>query len=88
MITPKSLDAYYTALASYRAQGVTNELGLRAAFANLLEAVGKTQGWTLVQEIALANRADDEEYIVRLVGRVITVSLETMRLVEALPPLE
>ena len=27
------------------------------------------------------NRAGDEEYIVRLVGRVITVSLETVRLV-------
>ena len=32
------------------------------------------------------NRADDEEYIVRLVGRVITVSMETVRLVQALPP--
>lgn len=31
------------------------------------------------------NRADDEEYIARLVGRVITVSLETVRLVEELP---
>ncbi|HLY31335.1 MAG TPA: type ISP restriction/modification enzyme, partial [Ktedonobacterales bacterium] len=27
------------------------------------------------------NRADDPQYIVRLVGRVITVSLETLRLV-------
>ena len=34
------------------------------------------------------NRADDEEYVVRLVGHVITVSIETMRLVEALPPLD
>ena len=33
------------------------------------------------------NRADDEEYIVRLVGQVITVSVETMKLVAALPPL-
>jgi predicted helicase len=32
------------------------------------------------------NRADDEEYIVRLVGRVVTVSVETVRLVKALPP--
>jgi predicted helicase len=32
------------------------------------------------------NRADDEEYIVRLVGRVITVSVETVKLVKALPP--
>ncbi len=33
------------------------------------------------------NRADDPEYIVRLIGQVITVSLETMKIVKALPPL-
>ena len=33
------------------------------------------------------NRADDEQYIVRLVGQVITVSLETMKIVGSLPPL-
>jgi len=31
------------------------------------------------------NRLDDEEYIVRLIGQVITVSLETLRLVRELP---
>jgi predicted helicase len=30
------------------------------------------------------NRAEDPEYIVRLIGKVITVSLETVRLVAAL----
>ena len=34
------------------------------------------------------NRADDEDYIVRLVGQVISVSVETMKLVDALPPIE
>jgi len=33
------------------------------------------------------NRLDDEQYIVRLVGQVITVSLETLKTVESLPPL-
>ena len=33
------------------------------------------------------NRADDEEYIVRLVGQVVAVSVETMALVRALPDL-
>ena len=33
------------------------------------------------------NRAEDEEYIVRLVGRVIAVSLETVEIVEGLPEL-
>ncbi|MFP4191262.1 MAG: REP-associated tyrosine transposase, partial [Candidatus Hydrogenedentota bacterium] len=31
------------------------------------------------------NRDDDPEYIIRLVGKVLTVSLETVRIVEALP---
>src|SRR4051812_1303566 len=31
------------------------------------------------------NRADDPEYIVRLIGQVVRVSLETVRVVQALP---
>jgi predicted helicase len=31
------------------------------------------------------NRPDDEEYIVRLVGQVVHVSLETVRIVNGLP---
>jgi predicted helicase len=31
------------------------------------------------------NRADDEEYVVRLIGQVVTVSVETMKLVKSLP---
>ena len=34
------------------------------------------------------NRLDDPEYIVRLIGQVITVSLETIKIVKNLPPLE
>jgi predicted helicase len=34
------------------------------------------------------NRADDPEYIVRLVGQVIRVSLETVRIVNSLPAIE
>ncbi len=33
------------------------------------------------------NRADDPEYIVRLIGQVTTVSLETMKIVKSLPDL-
>jgi predicted helicase len=33
------------------------------------------------------NRPKDPEYIVRLVGQVIRVSLETVRIVNSLPPL-
>jgi predicted helicase len=34
------------------------------------------------------NRPDDEEYIVRLVGQVVTVSLETLKIVKSLPELK
>jgi predicted helicase len=33
------------------------------------------------------NRGDDEEYILRLIGQVITVSLETQKIVNDLPEL-
>ena len=33
------------------------------------------------------NRADDPRYIVKLIGKVITVSLETVEIVEGLPGL-
>ena len=32
------------------------------------------------------NRADDQQYIVRLISKVITVSFETMKIVKGLPP--
>ena len=32
------------------------------------------------------NRDDDPEYIVRLVGQVVRVSIETVKIVNALPP--
>ena len=34
------------------------------------------------------NREDDREYILRLIGQVITVSLETVKIVASLPQLE
>jgi hypothetical protein len=33
------------------------------------------------------NRADDPQYILRLIGQVITVSLETAKIVQSLPSL-
>lgn len=34
-----------------------------------------------------SNRPDDPEYIVRLIGKVVTVSVETVRVVASLPGL-
>jgi predicted helicase len=38
------------------------------------------------KETSNPNRADDPEYIVRLVGQVIAVSLETVEIARSLPP--
>ena len=35
----------------------------------------------------LGNRADDPQYILRLIGKVISVSLETVKIVAGLPEL-
>jgi predicted helicase len=34
------------------------------------------------------NRPDDEQYIVRIVGQVVQVSLETLKIIRALPELK
>jgi predicted helicase len=34
------------------------------------------------------NRPDDPDYIVRLLGKIVTVSLETMKIVKDLPSIE
>jgi predicted helicase len=34
------------------------------------------------------NRADDPQYIVKLIGKVVTVSLETIKIVKSLPNLD
>jgi len=34
------------------------------------------------------NRLDDEQYILRLIGQVITVSVETIKIINNLPSLE
>lgn len=34
------------------------------------------------------NKVDDPQYIIRLIGKVITVSLETVKIINALPELQ
>jgi hypothetical protein len=44
-----------------------------------------TDYYGALKDLAHQNRVDDEQYIVRLVGQVIRVSLETVRIVKSLP---
>ncbi len=49
-----AIKAYHAALATYAAAGATHEGALRTAFGNLLDAVAKPHGWTLIPEKRLA----------------------------------
>jgi predicted helicase len=61
-------------------------LGNRSALEWVIDQyrVGRDEHGNVVSD---PNRADDERYIVRLIGRVITVSLETGKIVANLPSL-
>src|SRR5947209_293783 len=92
---PKLIEQYYAALKDLAHQNVMYEMGTRPAFHALLQAAGKQVGWTLIAEhekkvkrsgiTSDPNRADDEQYIVRLVGQVVRVSVETVGIVMGLP---
>lgn len=60
-------------------------LGIRTdiAYVSLLP-----KRYKLPQQFSGPNREDAPRYIVRLIGKVITVSLETVDLVEGVPGLE
>jgi predicted helicase len=62
------------------------KLGNRSALEWIIDQyrVTKDEQGNIVSD---PNRADDEKYIVRLIGQVITVSLETMKIVKLLPEL-
>jgi len=63
------------------------KLGNRSALEWIIDQyrVTKDEQGNIVSD---PNRADDEKYIVRLIGQVITVSMETMKLVKSLPTLK
>jgi hypothetical protein len=49
--THRAIKRYHEELQSLRRQRVRHELGLRAPFQNLLTALGKEHGWSLVAEL-------------------------------------
>lgn len=75
-------------LTSIPAEAFTYRLGNRSALDWIIDQYrverAKNDPDTLLSD---PNRTDDEEYIVRLVGQVVAVSVETMRLVHSLPEL-
>ena len=58
--------------------------GFACGVAAKLHSVGTEERRSITND---PNRADDPEYVVRLVGQVIRVSLETVRFVKSLPAL-
>jgi len=73
-------------LAGVPPEAFAYKLGNRSALEWVLDQyqVGTDKRSGIVSD---PNRADDPEYIVRLVRRVVTVSVQTARLVASLPPL-
>jgi predicted helicase len=69
------------------AEAHTYRLGNRSALDWVIDQyrVGRDAAGEITSD---PNRADDGQYIVRLVGQVVAVSVETMKLVAALPPLD
>jgi len=51
--THKAIQTYYEKLQGYGAHNVTNEMGLRSAFQQLLEETAKAHKWTLIPEQTL-----------------------------------
>ncbi len=94
--THKPVLAYYAALAQFHQHGHTTEGNTRSAFADLLKKCASPYDWHLVEEYQFKGtnkqplRADGalvDELILRLIGQVITVSLETQKIIAALPSL-
>ena len=86
--THRSIREYYEHVAALRDQGETFEyrLGNRSALEWVIDQYQVTED----KHSGIRsdpNRPDDPEYIVRLVGQVIRVSLETVKLVKSLPAL-
>jgi hypothetical protein len=101
--THKPVQTFYSALAKFENLGVSHEGAVKSAFHGLLDHCARQHDWTLVPEweirrprqfpirvdgVLLDNRPDDPEYIVRLIGQVVTVSLETVKVVKGLLTME
>jgi hypothetical protein len=82
--TGEQIEEFNAAVQKFKAECFEYRLGNRSALEWVIDqyqvSTDKRSGIT-----SDPNRADDEEYIVRLVGRVVTVSVETVKLVKALP---
>ena len=80
----KAIQRYYQALLTYSEHHVKHEGGNRSALDWVIDQyqVSEDKRSGIRSD---PNRAEDEEYIVRLVGQVVRVSLETVRIVAGLP---
>jgi hypothetical protein len=88
---------YYATLDRFARGRFDKEGNIRGAFEDLLKHCARQFEWVIDQYCVSKdarsgivndpNREDDPEYIVRLIGQVVTVSLETVRLVGELAAL-
>jgi predicted helicase len=91
-----AIQSYYDTLVGFAQQYALHEGAVSVAFQTLLADTARSHHWTMIDQYQVSedkrpsiksdpNREDDEEYIVRLVGQVVRVSVETVKIVDALP---
>lgn len=78
--TQKAIKDYYAALETYARQRVKHETALDWVIDQYQVYTDKRSGITTDP-----NRPDDPQYIVRLIGQVVRVSVETVQIVTNLP---
>jgi predicted helicase len=91
----KVIRNYYQEINNLAQLSLFSEGTVSPAFAGVLRYCAGQFNWTLAEQYTLKrsgitndpNRLDDPQYIVRLIGQVITVSLETVAVVKGLPAL-
>ena len=95
--THKPIKIYYVKLEKYAQLGEESESTVRAVLQNLLQHYCHQSDFILSCEkmnkrsdiINDPNRvSEDPQYIVKLIGKVITVSLETVDIINNMPALD
>jgi len=84
---PTQFDIDFLTLRSILPEVFDHKLGNRSALEWVIDQyrITKDDHGNIISD---PNQNDDEQYIVRLIGKVITVSLETQKIVNALPVLK
>ena len=95
-LTHRPINSYFAAFDRFAHHNITYETVVRAAFQALLKHCARQACWTLVPEHAASprrtivndpNRPHDPQHTLRRIAKAITISLETLPIMQSLPEL-